>query len=196
MVRRFPSGRGRSPTELLSATEHVPVVSSTVAQFLSNYYLTPRALKTERPKYSDGGSRPGGCFVREMGDFKSLKVWRKAHALALNVHRAATRIRGRDQIALRSQMLRAAMSIPANIVEGTGKGSAAEFCRFLNIAVGSACELEYHLMMARDLRVLSTTEFDSLHSDAIEIRKMLCGLVSKLKSAPSRPRTGASASSC
>jgi four helix bundle protein len=131
-----------------------------------------------------------------MSDFKKLKVWRKAHSLALNVHRAATRIRGRDQISLRGQMLRAALSIPANIVEGTGKGSAAEFCRFLSIAVGSASELEYHLMMARDLQVLSNTEFDSLHAEAIEIRKMLCGLISKVKSPSSRPpRAEASASS-
>jgi four helix bundle protein len=93
-------------------------------------------------------------------------------------------------------MLRAAMSIPANIVEGTSKGSAAEFCRFLSIAVGSASELEYHLMMARDLRVLSNTEFDSLHGDAIEIRRMLCGLISKVRSPASRaPREGESVSS-
>ena len=132
-----------------------------------------------------------------MSDFKRLKVWRKAHGLALNVHRVATRVRGRDQLALRSQMLRAAMSIPANIVEGTGKGSAAEFCRFLNVAAGSASELEYHLMMARDLRVISNTDFDALHAATIEIRKMLCGLISKTKmsAALQSPRAGASASS-
>ncbi len=122
-----------------------------------------------------------------MSDFKKLKVWRKSHALALNVHRVATRIRGRDQIALRSQMLRAAMSVPANIVEGTGKGSAAEFCRYLSIAVGSTSELEYHLIMGRDLRILSNTDFDSLHGEAVEIRRMLCGLISKVKSPTSRP---------
>jgi four helix bundle protein len=122
-----------------------------------------------------------------MSDFKKLKVWRKAHGLALNVHRAATGIRGRDQISLRSQMLRAAMSIPANIVEGTGRGSSREFCRFLSIAVGSTSELEYHLMMARDTGVLSNSDFDSLCGQAIEIRRMLCGLMAKLKSPVTRP---------
>lgn len=93
-------------------------------------------------------------------------------------------------------MLRAAMSIPANIVEGTAKGSAAEFCRFLSIAVGSTSELEYHLMMGRDLQVVSNTDFDSLHAEAIEVRRMLCGLIAKLKSPISRrPGAGASASS-
>ena len=122
-----------------------------------------------------------------MSDFKKLLVWRKSHALALNVHRVATQIRGRDQISLRSQMLRAAMSIPSNIVEGTGKGSAAEFCRFLAIAVGSTSELEYHLMMARDTKIISNSDFDALSRQAIDIRKMLCGLIAKPKSPKARP---------
>lgn len=84
-------------------------------------------------------------------------------------------------------MLRAAMSIPANIVEGTGKGSAAEFCRFLAIAIGSISELEYHLIMARDTKILSRSDFESLLSKAIDVRKMLCGLIAKLKSPNARP---------
>ena len=83
-------------------------------------------------------------------------------------------------------MLRAAMSIPANIVEGTGKGSSREFCRFLSIAVGSTSELEYHLMMARDTDVLSNSDFDALRAEALEIRKMLCGLIAKLKTPTAR----------
>ncbi len=91
-------------------------------------------------------------------------------------------------------MLRAAMSIPANIVEGTGKGSSAEFCRFLSIAVGSTSELEYHLMMARDIGVLSNSDFDALSGQAIEIRRMLCGLIAKLKSPMPRPPAGSKVS--
>ncbi len=87
-------------------------------------------------------------------------------------------------------MLRAAMSIPANIVEGTGKASSAEFCRFLRIAAGSTSELEYHLMMARDTGVIPKSEFAALRDQAIEIRRMLCGLQTKLKSPqPHPPRT-------
>src|SRR5438552_2666362 len=111
-----------------------------------------------------------------MSDFKRLKVWRKAHALALNVHRIASRIRGRDSVALRSQMLRAAMSIPANIVEGSAKGSDRELARFLQIALGSTSELEYHLIIARDSSVFTKSDFDSLSAQTIEIRKMLYGL--------------------
>ncbi|MDQ6718554.1 MAG: four helix bundle protein [Gemmatimonadota bacterium] len=116
-----------------------------------------------------------------MSDFKQLKVWRKSHALALNVHRVTTRSRGRDSIGLRSQMLRAAMSIPANIVEGTGHRSRREFVRFLRIATGSASELEYHLIVARDCGVLSTSDFISLCDQTIEVRKMLFGLSRRME---------------
>jgi four helix bundle protein len=84
-------------------------------------------------------------------------------------------------------MLRAALSIPANIVEGTGKGTSREFCRFLSIAVGSTSELEYHLVIARDTGALSSADFHSLRSQAIDIRRMLCGLIAKLKSPTARP---------
>lgn len=121
-----------------------------------------------------------------MSDFKRLKVWRKSHALALNVHRVALQIRGRNSISLRSQMLRAAMSVPANIVEGTAKGSDRELARFLQISLGSASELEYHLIVARDSSVITKSDFDSLSAQTIEVRKMLHGLINHLK-APGRP---------
>ena len=111
-----------------------------------------------------------------MSDFKKLKVWRKAHALALNTHRVVVRIRGSDNAALRGQILRAAMSIPTNIVEGTGQTSGKEFGRFLSIALKSTSELEYHLIFAREIRVISLNDFESLSGQAIEVRKMLHGL--------------------
>jgi four helix bundle protein len=89
-------------------------------------------------------------------------------------------------------MLRAAMSIPANIAEGTGKGSDKEFVRFLRIALGSASELEYHLIIARDSSVFSRSDFESLSAQTTEIRKMLHGLVRYLSSAPIPPLNSAS----
>jgi len=111
-----------------------------------------------------------------VSDFKKLKVWRKAHALALNVHAVATRIRGSDNASLRNQLLRAAQSVPTNIVEGTGHTSGKEFGRFLSIALKSASELEYHLIFAREIRAISLNDFESLSAQAIEVRKMLHGL--------------------
>ncbi len=123
-----------------------------------------------------------------MSDFKKLKVWRKAHALALDVHRIATRIRGSDNASLRNQMIRAAMSIPTNIVEGTGQKSGKEFARFIGFALNSASELESHLMFARDLQLIGANDFESLVSRTVEVRKMLHGLQNSVLTLPRAPR--------
>jgi four helix bundle protein len=123
-----------------------------------------------------------------VSDFKRLKVWRKAHALALDVHRIATRIRGSDNASLRNQMIRAAMSIPTNIVEGTGQKSGKEFARFIGFALNSASELESHLMFARDLQLIGANDFESLASRTVEVRKMLHGLQNSVVTLPRTPR--------
>jgi four helix bundle protein len=126
-----------------------------------------------------------------MSDFKKLKVWRKGHALALNVRRVAVGIRGRDDMALRTQMIRAAMSVPATIVEGAGQTSQREFARFIRFALNSASELEYHLIMARDTKAISVAESESLSSQTVEVQRMLHGL---LQSVLVSPRKGAKTS--
>ena len=89
-----------------------------------------------------------------MADFKKLHVWQKAHALALAVDRACKRIRGSQYASLRNQLFRAATSIPANIAEDRRQCSEKEFRRFLRIALSSSSELEYHLILARDTKVI------------------------------------------
>jgi four helix bundle protein len=123
-----------------------------------------------------------------VSDFKKLNVWRKAHALALDVHRVATRIRGSDNASLRNQLIRTAMSIPTNIVEGTGQKTGKEFARFIGYALNSASELESHLIMARDIRVIGVSEFEALSSRTIEVRKMLHGLQNRVLTSPRTPR--------
>jgi four helix bundle protein len=125
-----------------------------------------------------------------MGDFKKLRVWRKAHALTLNVHRVAASIRGAQYAPLRSQMVRAAMSVSTNIVEGREYKSEREFARFLGYALGSTSELEHHLIVARDLRVIANTDFSSTLGQLIDARKMLHGLLSRLSRAKSTPPNG------
>jgi four helix bundle protein len=115
-----------------------------------------------------------------MGDFAKLHVWRKAHALALNVHTVAIQIRGANYTSLRSQMIRAAMSVPANIVEGRGQKSERDFARFLGYALNSSSELEYHLVVARDIRAITLSDFTSLLAQLIEVRKMLHGLLKRI----------------
>jgi four helix bundle protein len=111
-----------------------------------------------------------------MSDFRKLDVWRVSHALVLNVHSAVKKIRGPDYTSLRSQMLRAAMSVPANLVEGAGQKSGREFGRYIRISLNSCNELEYHLLVAGDFEVLQPDVVTTLVSETIQVRKMLYGL--------------------
>lgn len=116
-----------------------------------------------------------------MKDFKELKVWEKAHALTLAVY-AETRCFPREEVyGLTSQLRRAAASVAANIVEGCGRRSDGEFTRFLQIARGSASELEYHLLLARDLHLLGEDAFRRLDTKVVEVERMLTGLIKKVQ---------------
>ena len=125
-----------------------------------------------------------------MSDFKQLLVWQKAQAMALDAHRVASRIRGRDNWRLRSQIIGAAQSVPATIVEGTGQQSSREFMRYLRISLNSTTELEHHLLTARELRVVRDADSLSLLSQVIEVRKMLYGLLRYLKTRPKNDKKG------
>ena len=115
-----------------------------------------------------------------MADYKKLRVWTKAYALALNADRIAGEIRDADHKPLRSQLNRAALSIPTNIVEGRAKKSDRDFARFLGYALGSATELEHHIMVGRDVGVIRESDAASLISQVIEIKRMLHGLIDRL----------------
>lgn len=82
---------------------------------------------------------------------------------------------------LTSQIRRCSASIPANIAEGCGKRSNNEFQRFLHIATGSASELEYHFLLAKDLGFLEEEDYRSLDQKVIEVKKMLAGLIKKIE---------------
>ena len=127
-----------------------------------------------------------------MSDFRKLEVWRTSHALVLNVHRAVKKIRGSDYSSLRSQMLRAAMSIPTNLVEGVGQKSSREFGRFIRIALNSSNELEYHLQLARDFDLLPPDDFATLVAQTVQVRKMLHGLLRSIEARSPRRQAGAS----
>src|SRR4051812_41782219 len=123
---------------------------------------------------------PTARTLSDMADYKKLRVWKKAYALAINADRIATEIRSADHKPLRSQLNRAAMSIPTNIVEGRSKNSDRDFARFLGYALGSATELEHHLMIARDIGAISRNDSASLLAQVIEIKRMLHGLIDRL----------------
>lgn len=119
-----------------------------------------------------------------MSDYKKLLVWQKANALAIRAYRVSAKIRRSRDAGLHSQIVRSAMSIPANIVEGRRQESEREFARFLRIAFNSGVELEYHLDLADELEIMTHSDSAALLREVIEVRRMLHGLLRKI-AAPS-----------
>ena len=103
-----------------------------------------------------------------MQNFKTLKVWEKSHELTLAVYKATANFPKDELYGLTSQIRRACASIPANIAEGCGRTGKAELARFLQVAMGSASELEYHLLLAHDLGLLRDGEYKLLENQAVE----------------------------
>jgi len=97
-------------------------------------------------------------------DFKELKVWHKTYDLALAVYEASRSFPREEMYGLTSQLRRAAVSVGANIAEGCGRRSDGELVRFLQIARGSASEIEHHLLLARDLKFLEATTHQEIRS--------------------------------
>jgi four helix bundle protein len=116
-----------------------------------------------------------------MRDFKTLIVWKKAHSLAIETYKTTITFPKDELYSLVSQIRRAAISIPANIAEGCGRGSSSEFRYFIQVSLGSAAELEYHLLLSRDLRFLSNEDYEQLTGQVTEVKRMLTGLAKKLK---------------
>jgi four helix bundle protein len=113
-------------------------------------------------------------------DFRELKVWQKAHGLTLLIYKVTATFPREEVYGLTSQTRRACASIPANIAEGCGRKGDAEFGRFLQIAMSSACELEYHLLLAHDLSFASSAHYERLSADVTEVKRMLTALLQKL----------------
>jgi four helix bundle protein len=114
-------------------------------------------------------------------NFHELKVWQKAHQLTLAIYRITAAFPREELYGLTSQIRRSCSSIPANLAEGCGRNGDAEFARFCSIAMGSATELEYHLLLASDLNLVKPKDYKELAQRTIELKRMLAGLVQKLK---------------
>ncbi|MFO7890764.1 MAG: four helix bundle protein [bacterium] len=116
-----------------------------------------------------------------MKDFRKLNVWEKAHKLTLEIYKQTTFFPKEELFGLISQIRRASISIPSNIAEGCGRGSNLELARFCQIAMGSASELEYQILLAKDLNYFQEPIYKSINDNLIEIKKMLASLIKKLK---------------
>lgn len=123
-----------------------------------------------------------------MKNFRDLVVWQKAHQLVLAVYGRTANFPSDERFGLTSQIRRSSYSIPCNIAEGCGRHGNSEFHRFLQMAMGSASELEYQLLLAHDLKYLSSSDYDSLSQSVIEIKRMLGSLISKVDEERHRSR--------
>ena len=116
-----------------------------------------------------------------MQSFRNLRVWEKSHRLTLDVY-ASSKVFPRDEMfGLTSQMRRSSASIGMNIAEGCCRKGDAEMARFLQIAMGSASELEYQFLLAHDLDYLHNPEYEHLVAQVVEVKKMLSSLMQKVK---------------
>jgi len=117
-----------------------------------------------------------------MKNFRELQVWQKAHQLTLLLYTATDTFPNDEKYGLVSQIKRSASSIAANIAEGCGRNGDTELARFLQIAMGSASELEYHLLLTHDLKIISSSNCEKLTKKVVEIKKMLASFINKLRS--------------
>lgn len=116
-----------------------------------------------------------------MKNFRNLLVWEKAHLLVLEIYKASKPFPSEEKFGLTSQLRRAAASVPTNIAEGCGRSSDSDFRRFLDIAMGSACEVEYLLHLSEELGFLEAKISQRLVGDVAEVKRMLSSLIVKLR---------------
>jgi four helix bundle protein len=124
-----------------------------------------------------------------MRNFRQLDVWKKSHQLTLDVYRLTAGFPGNERYGLTSQLQRATASIGANLAEGCGRETDADFKRFVQIACGSACEVEYHLLLAKDLQLIDQPTHESINLNVNEVKRMLHGLAKYLESDSATRRT-------
>ena len=116
-----------------------------------------------------------------MKNYRELKIWQRSHAFTLALYRATKSFPKDELFALTSQMRRACTSIPANIAEGCGRDGDPELKRFLTIALGSTCELDYYIFLSGELGYLAESAGGPLAIEIAEIRRMLGSFIQKLK---------------
>jgi four helix bundle protein len=122
-----------------------------------------------------------------MQDFRNIEVWQVSHDLTLDVYEVTASFPPHELYGLTSQLRRACSSIPTNIAEGCARGSDADFARFLYHAVGSASEVEYLVLLCRDLGYISPDEFDRLISETQRSKRMLASFIRRLNGSSRQP---------
>jgi four helix bundle protein len=115
-----------------------------------------------------------------MGDYRSLRVWEEAHALALEIYRLTRSFPAGEMYGLTSQMRRSAASVPTNLAEGSGRNTPGELKRFCRVSLGSANELDYQLLLARDLGYIDDQGYAVIGDRIDHVKRMLTNLMHAL----------------
>ncbi len=115
-----------------------------------------------------------------MSNYENLEVWKKSHKFTLKIYESTVDYPSHEKFGLISQLRRAAASIPTNIAEGKGSNYKGKLIRFLDISKGSAQEVEYLLLLSRDLEYISNEKYVELIYDCKEILKMLTSFIKSL----------------
>jgi len=116
-----------------------------------------------------------------MRNYRDLQVWGKAHNLTVELYRVSREFPREETYGLTSQLRRAAISIGSNLAEGCGRRTSTELARFVRVAMGSASELDYQLLLARDLGFMKDDDFERTAKDLTEVRKMLTAFLSSVE---------------
>lgn len=122
-----------------------------------------------------------------MANFRKLDVWNLSHDLTVSIYTVTDSFPAKELYALTSQMKRASYSIPSNITEGSLRGSQKDFKRFLSIALGSSAELQYFLLLAKDLKYITENTYNQLANRTEVISKKLQVLIRRVKEDIERP---------
>lgn len=117
-----------------------------------------------------------------MRDFRKLSVWQKSHQLTLAIYKSITFYPKEEMYGLTNQMRRSAVSVPSNIAEGCGRNTQSQLAHFLNIGMGFASELEYQLILSKDLGFINDQIFKEQTNQVTEVKRMLTSLHQKVSS--------------
>jgi four helix bundle protein len=116
-----------------------------------------------------------------MRDFRELNVWQESHKLTLEIYEISKSFPKEELFGLTSQMRRAASSVPTNIAEGCGRGSQKDYAHFLQIAIGSAFEVDYQILLAKDLKYIDENLYLKLNDKVDKIKRQLALLIKKVR---------------
>ena len=114
-------------------------------------------------------------------DYRQIQIWQRSHQFTLQIYRMTNKFPAEERFGLTSQIRRSAVSVPSNIVEGSARESDRDFARFVTIAMASAAELDYQLLLAHDLQYIPSDIYKTLENELNQIRRMMYSFRSSLK---------------